>query len=127
MPEKKTVMDMSEPERDRTEMWFAEARSGIIADLIILDNELEDASVQQKADLNREKARVVRTQTMVERAEEAFFTDRTKALEPPSQTQINETKRLTADLGNEIAANKASQAAVRLVSDLATFIGRMLA
>src|SRR5262245_51829973 len=117
MPEKKLVTEMSETEQDRTERWFAEARSGITADLIILDNEIEDANVQQRADLNREKARLVGTQTMVERAEEAFFTDLSKALEPPSQTQINQTKRLTADLGDEIAANKASQAAVKLVGD----------
>jgi hypothetical protein len=127
MPEKKPVTRMSAPERDRTEKWFAEVRSGITADLIILDNELEDANVQQRADLNRERARLVSTQAMVERAEEAFFTDLAKELDPPSQAQIEATRELTAGLGNEIAANKASQAAVKLVGDLATLVGRTLA
>lgn len=53
-------------------------------------------------------------------------TQLTKALEPPSQQDIVETRRLTQALADRIIAEKASQAVLALVDDLANFVAKVL-
>jgi len=124
----KTVEEMTDSERNRTEEWFNETLSGMTADEVILAGEIKDAPPGKvKTELNKLKGELLRSRSMLDRTEEAFFRKLAKSLDPPSDDDINETKRLTKALGETIAAEKASQAAVKLVDDLANFVSRVLA
>ena len=125
---KKHATEMSPAELDAAEAWFDETRSGITANEVILKGEFDDAPFGPVRDgINLQKVKLVRVHARLDRAEEAFFTELTKALEPPSQQEIDETRRLTLALADRIIAEKTSQAVLALVDDLANFVTRVLA
>ena len=124
---KKLATEMSPAELDAAEVWFDETRSGITANEVILKGEIEDAPFGPVRDeLNLQRIKLVRARGRLDRSEEAFFTRLTKALEPPSQQDIDETRRLTQALADRIIAEKASQAVLALVDDLANFVAKVL-
>ena len=125
---KKLASEMTEAERNLTEDWFDETRSGMTANEVIFKGEIEDAPPGPvKDELNVQKGRLLRASAKLDRAEEAFFTQGTKALNPPSDEDITETKRLTQALADRIIEEKVSQAVVKLVSDLSNFVSKVLA
>jgi hypothetical protein len=121
-----TASAMSDDERDHTERWFMEAISGLTADLMILELEIEDASFLEVEGLNREKGRLARLLSMVKRAEEEFFRENGSELRPPSQETIDETVRLATELGNKIAEERKAAAIVHLIGGLSNFVSRVL-
>jgi hypothetical protein len=128
MPDERlTAAEMSAEERDRTDRWFMEALSGLTGDLMILNLEIEDASLLDVEDLNREKGRLTRLLSMVKRAEEEFVRENGTELRPPTEAMIEETKRLASELGDKIIQEKRASAFVHLVGGLSNFVARALA
>ena len=116
----KTHEKQTGDERARTNDWFRAALDTVtVADEAVADG-LRTAlpgSAEETALLKRQGTLTER-RVSLNQAQEAFLASDI-ALRPPSQTTIDKTRQLAADLGARIAAERTAQAVLALLNDLA--------
>ena len=114
------AIDMTPTERDRIQNWFDETRKALRALARDIDAEMAASSTGRRKDaLQKIMGNVISDEQILNLREEAFFaSDSSQTIKPPSNADIEETRRLSLELGKAIAEQRTLEAIVKLANDL---------
>jgi hypothetical protein len=122
----KTDFDAASPEqRQSTEDWFVDYLAGLDAVIAGVRAALKRAFPDDKESLRALKANLEGEHARAAQQQEAFFTDNTLMLAPPSAAVIARTKDLAGEMDQLIRSQRRAEAIAALLNDLADLVKRI--